>query len=345
MIFSARLPISSLIELCRALRHNLAAGLTLRDVFRQQARQGSGPVRPLAERMRQVIERGDDLETALMKESKAFPPLFLALASVGERSGNLPEVFAALEKYYLMQQRMWRQFISLSIWPAFQFFAAIFVIAGMILIIGMIYTPGPRDIQWDPIGIGTGPKAALRFLIFCFGGIGLLLGAYFFVTRVLKHRAAVDRIFLRIPGVGRCLEALALSRFSLALQLTMDTSLPAWEALDRSLKATGNGAFMAVSEVVQDEVRRGETVGEALASARLFPEEFLNILATAEHTGQIPEIMRHQAEYYDEEASRRLVLLTRSAGFAIWLGVAILIIWVIFRIVLNYIGMIDSLSK
>jgi type IV pilus assembly protein PilC len=125
----------------------------------------------------------------------------------------------------------------------------------------------------------------------------------------------------------------------------MDTSLPAWEALDRSLKATGNGAFMAVSEVVQDEVRRGETVGEALASARLFPEEFLNILATAEHTGQIPEIMRHQAEYYDEEASRRLVLLTRSAGFAIWLGVAILIIWVIFRIVLNYIGMIDSLSK
>jgi type IV pilus assembly protein PilC len=334
-----------LIELCRALRHNLSAGLTLRDVFRQQARQGPLAVRPVAERMRQVIERGDDLETALNQESKSFPPLFLALASVGERSGNLPEVFAALEKYYIMQQRMWRQFISLSIWPAFQFFAAIFVIAGMILIIGLIYTPGPRDIHWDPIGIGTGPKAALRFLIVCFGTVGLLIGAYFFVTRVLKHRAAVDRFFLRLPAVGRCLEALALSRFSLAMQLTMDTSLPAWEALDRSLKATGNGAYMAVSEPVQEEVRSGENVSVALASVQLFPREFINVLANAEHTGQIPEMMKHQAEFYEEEASRRLVLLTRGVGFAIWVGVACLIIWVIFRIVLNYIGMIESMTK
>ena len=182
---------------------------------------------------------------------------------------------------------MWRQFISLSIWPAFQFFIAIFVIAGMILIIGLIYNPGARDIQWDPIGIGTGPKAALRFLLVCFGSIGLLIGAYFFVTRVLKHRAAVDRFFLRIPAVGRCLEAFALSRFSLALQLTMDTSLPPWEALDRSLKATGNGAYMAVTDAVQAEVRGGETVSEALASVRLFPDEFINIVATAEQGGSV----------------------------------------------------------
>ena len=68
-------------------------------------------------------------------------------------------------------------------------------------------------------------------------------------------------------------------------------------------------------------------------------------MATAEQGGQIPEMMKHQAEYYEEEASRRLVLLTRAAGFAIWVGVACLIIWVIFRIVLNYIGMIESLAK
>ncbi len=35
-MFSSRLPLSSLIELCRVLRHYLGAGLTLRDVFRQQ---------------------------------------------------------------------------------------------------------------------------------------------------------------------------------------------------------------------------------------------------------------------------------------------------------------------
>jgi type IV pilus assembly protein PilC len=341
MLFSARLPVSSLIELCRALRHNLSAGLSLRDVFRQQARQGTMAVRPLAERIRRVIERGDDLETALMQESKAFPPLFLALASVGERSGSLPEVFRELEKYYVLQQRMWRQFISLSIWPAFQLVAAIFIIAAMLLLIGILNPQTQGAFHFDPLGIGTGPKAALRFLLVCFGTIGLLIGGYFLATRTLRHRAAVDRILLRIPEVGRCLEALALNRFSLALQLTMDTSLPAWEALDRSLKATGNGAFMAATDAVQAAVRSGESVSLALASVHLFPKEFINILSTAEHTGQIPEVMRHQTEYYEEEASRRLVLLTRVAGFGIWFIVACLIVWVIFRMFTMYLGLLD----
>jgi type IV pilus assembly protein PilC len=341
MLFSARLPVASLIELCRSLRHNLSAGLSLRDVFRQQARQGTLAVRPLAERIRQVIERGDDLETALMRERKAFPPLFLALASVGERSGNLPEVFRELEKYYTLQQRMWRQFISLSIWPAFQLVAAIFVIAGMLLLIGILNPETQGAFHFDPLGIGVGPKAALRFLVVCFGTIGILIGGYFLATRTLRHRAAVDRILLRIPVVGPCLEAFALCRFSLALQLTMDTSLPAWEALDRSLKATGNGAFMAVTDSVQEQLRDGEKVSVALASVHLFPKEFINILATAEHTGQIPEVMRHQTEFYEEEASRRLVLLTRVAGFGIWLIVACLIIWVIFRMFSMYLGLLD----
>jgi type IV pilus assembly protein PilC len=215
------------------------------------------------------------------------------------------------------------------------------VIAAMILIIGVLNPEARGAFRFDPLGIGTGPIAALRFLVICFGSIGLLIGAYFFVTRVLKHRAAVDRVFLRIPAVGGCLQALALSRFTLALQLTMDTSIPAWDALDRSLKATGNGAFMAASDVVQAEVRNGEPVSVALTSAKLFPEEFINIMATAEESGQIPEMMRHQAEYYEEEASRRLVLLTRSAAFAIWVSVACLLVWVIFRMALSYIGLLD----
>jgi type IV pilus assembly protein PilC len=344
MVFSGQLPLASLIEFCRALRHNLGAGLSLRDVFRQQARQGSRAIRPVAERIRQVIEQGDDLETALKQESKAFPPLFVALVSVGERSGNLPEVFKELEKYFATQLRLWRQFVAMSIWPAFQFFAAIFTIAGMILIIGLLSSPGAKEFQFDPTGFGVGPTAALRFLLIVFGLLASLVAAYFVVTRTLKQKAAVHRLLLRLPAVGPCLESLALMRLSLALHLTMDTSLPVADALDRSLKATGNAAYMACSEAAQDAVRRGDSMSEALAVGGILPTRFLNILATAEVGGQIPEMMRHQAEFYEEEAALRLTVLTRAAGYAVWLFVAILIIWLIFRMALSYIGLINSLS-
>ena len=62
MLLSSRLPLSSLIELCRVLRHYLSAGLSLRDVFRQQAAKGPLAVRPVAGRVAEALGRGDGLE-------------------------------------------------------------------------------------------------------------------------------------------------------------------------------------------------------------------------------------------------------------------------------------------
>ncbi len=47
MLFSAQLPLPSLIELCRVGKHYLSSGLMLRDVFRNQAAKGPLPVRPV----------------------------------------------------------------------------------------------------------------------------------------------------------------------------------------------------------------------------------------------------------------------------------------------------------
>src|SRR5438105_13693964 len=99
MLFSRQLPLPALIELCRVLRHNLGAGLTLRDIWRQQVRRGPRPVRPIADRVQEQIESGYSLASALDRERAYFPPIFLAMAEVGEETGNLPEVFAELEKF------------------------------------------------------------------------------------------------------------------------------------------------------------------------------------------------------------------------------------------------------
>src|SRR5260370_11556372 len=99
MWFSRQLPLSSLIELCRVLRHNLGAGLALRDVFAQQAERGSAAVRPVAGRIRPALDRGGNLESALEAERGVFPPLFVSLAGRREDTGHLPAVFARLGPY------------------------------------------------------------------------------------------------------------------------------------------------------------------------------------------------------------------------------------------------------
>jgi len=334
---SGPLPLSSLIELCRSLRHYLAAGLSLLDVFRQQAKRGPLPLRSVAESVVKDIEQGHDLERALNRHKDRFPPLLLSLASVGEQSGSLPEVFAELEKYFKLQQQLRRQFWSQIAWPLLQFFLATLIIAGVLFILGLLGS------SFDPLGFGlTGTGGAVTFLGIVWGTVALLGGVYFLLTRSLRGRARVHALLLRLPAVGPCLEALALHRFCVALRLTTESAMPIARAVKLSLRATGNEAFVAQTDVVVKALGKGEDLTVSLARSRLLPEDFANILANAEEGGRISEILRHQAEHYEEEARRRLSVLTKVAGWSIWMLVAGLMIFFIFRMYLKYIEQFDK---
>jgi type IV pilus assembly protein PilC len=338
-MFSRQLPLWSLIEFCRVLRHNLEAGLTLRHVFRQQAERGPQPVRPVARRISRDLEQGESLTSALEKEASHFPVIFVSLSKVGEESGNLPEVLADLEKYFVLQQRLRRQFYNQIAWPVIQMVVAIFVISGMIYVLALL-SSGNRP--YDPLGLGyTGTSGALRFLIHAFGFWAVLIGLYFVLTRTLKQKAAVDELLLRIPVIGPCLRSIALMRFCLSLRLTMETGMPITESLQLSMRATGNAAFAARTDSVCEAVKGGEDLTEALRHAGLFPDDFLNIMANAEEGGRVPEVMRHQADYYDEESRRRMTILTQAASWGVYAAVAALIIFMIFRIATSYLALLN----
>jgi type II secretory pathway component PulF len=341
-LFSRRLSLATVIALCRALRHNLAAGLGLRDVFRQMANRGPVELRPVADRILVAIDSGSSLGDALKTEEAYFPPLFLSLAGVGEDTGNLPEIFGELEKYYTLQQRFWRQFISQSVLPILQFVAATFVIAALLLILGWIAETQNRQ-PIDILGLGlVGYWGAVKFLVFVYGTIALMFLIYKALGRSLEQKATVDRVLLGLPVVGSFLWSLCLARFALALRLTLDSAMPIAKALGLSLRATGNAAFASKAEVVQDSLVKGEDLTTALTSCRLFPQDFINIIAVAEEGGRVPEVMENQAKYYEEEAERKLTLLTRFAGMGVWLLVATLIVMAIFRLALFYINILNQ---
>jgi type II secretory pathway component PulF len=334
-MFSSRIPLSNLVEMCRVLRHSLGAGLTLRDVFRQQSERGSAAVRPVAKRIRLALEQGESLESALQEERHKFPYLFVALASVGEESGQLPEIFGELEKYFLLQQKLRRQLISQSTPILIQISLAFGIVALLIFVLGIISQPGST-----PPGIlgKTGGAGAMLFLLLSFGSIALLFAGYLVLTRAFQQKAAFDALLLRVPVLGRCVEAFVLGRFAMSLQLTLETGMPIQRAMRLSLEGTGNAAFVAHIPVINEALKGGEDLTAAVSRCKLFPGEFINMIAVAEEGGRVPEMMRHQADYYYEEAARRLTTLTKLLTGGIWLIYAVFMVIVIFKIFSMYLS-------
>ncbi|MBO0699653.1 MAG: type II secretion system F family protein, partial [Zavarzinella sp.] len=279
-MFAPRSSFDALASWSRAIRHGHGAGLTLVRVFEIQARSGPTALRDVAARIARKLQAGGTLEDALTAEGSNVPELFTALAIVGERSGRVPEVFGQLEEYYRLQAQLRREFRAQAAWPTFQFVGAVIVIALTIFLLGLLATGGPAT---APVGFGlTGTRGAVIFLIFVGSVVGGLVLAYKLVTGTVAKQAAFEAWLLRVPVLGPAIQAAAMSRFCLALQLTLDSSMSTGKALRMSLRATGNGAFEARADRIVKRVEQGDEIARAIGTNPVFPVEFLGALSVGE---------------------------------------------------------------
>lgn len=353
---------ATLIEFTQSVRFFLGSGMTLRDTMRALAENGTRPARREAVALGRDLAAGYGFPEALQRRGRRFPPLFRAMAAVGDETGNLPEVMRDLEKYYDFQQQLGRQLRSQVSWPVIQFVLAVLVVTGLIFMLGQIPQGRPpvrlegsspaaveklraamKAPPIDPLGLGVGEDGAVKFLTLVVGGIAAAVFVFWLVRRLLRRRAFVERGLLWAPFVGPCLEAVALSRFCLAMKLMLKTSLSVLDAVRLGYDSTDNRAFAAAAPRAVAVLRRGNTLTTALAAGRLFPRRFLSAVAIGEESGHLAETFENQGAYYDDVARQRLTLLNRLLATAVWLLVAAFVVTLIFRVFTGaYLKTIDA---
>jgi type II secretory pathway component PulF len=338
-VFSNRLPLSALIEHCRALRHMLEAGLTMAQAMKHQAKTGPAAFRPVAKRLAESLEQGEDLQSALKEVSDRFPPLYLAIGSVAEETGTLPEALRELENFFTLQLSLWKKFISQITWPCVQFVLATIVVSLLIWILGVL-SGGSHGMSVFGLQ-GASGAAAFFFTVW-----GIVLGLFvllYFLRNVVGRGPMIDRTFMRLYAVGPMLEAMALSRFSLSMAVTMDAGVPIAEAARLAMNSTSNFAFIDRIPQTQSMLREGQTLTESLRAQHLFPDVYLDIVHTAEISGKEPDTFQRQARQYNEIAETRLKILSTAAYWLVWGIVAVFIIILIFNIYSQYLNQLNQI--
>lgn len=335
-MFSSRLPNLALADHCRSLRYLIESGLTLPKAMKQQATKGPLSIRPVAKRLAAVLAEGEDLPTALQDVAHYFPPIFLSLIAVAEETGQLPIALEELEEYFRLQDRLWKNFISQITWPVIQFIGAVLVIAFLIYILGILPA--------NPISVFglKGETGAMIFLGSVGGVVLFIFLGYWFMSHVAKKGGVIDKFLLGLPYLGGCLEALALSRFSLCMGILVDAGARIGDSLKLSLEATSNHAFAERATQAKAHIESGLTLEEALREMHLFPEEYIDIVGTAEIAAQEGKVFHQQAKYYNDTATLRMKVLATVAAKLVWLLVAVFIIALIFNLALQYIGTINN---
>ncbi len=342
MIFASRVPPGTLAIVSRSLATMLESGIQIRKAIGIASKKAMhAPTKKVLREISDAIQGGSDISQALREHGNFFPTLFIEMVTMAEETGSLPEVLRHLAEHYEANIRMKKALIGSLIWPVFQLVAAIFVIAILILVLGLI--GGDNDISNIVFGL-KGPTGAMIWLTGTLGTFAAMFAVWLMIQKAAQAKAIVDPMLLMVPVLGRCMRSFAIARFSWSYYLTQQTGMPVNRSLQGSLKATGNGAFVSQTPFITSAVMEGSSLTESLKQSRLFPIEFLEMVSVAEESGTVPEALHRLSPHFEEDARRALKILTSAISVVVWLFVAGFIIFFVFKVVLTYIGMINDLT-
>ena len=162
------------------------------------------------------------------------------------------------------------------------------------------------------------------------------------VARGMLWTRPLQRFVLRIPKIGPALQAVAVARLAWVMSQTMNTGMDLRRALKLSLQSTRNARYLDRIERIDAEIARGNSIYEAFRRAGGFPADFLELVHAGEESGNLVESMAHAANLYQDQARAALTVLATVGGFAVWAAVAAIIIFLIFRLAMFYIGALSG---
>ena len=294
-----------------------AAGLPLDRVLQVVAEQSeNAQLRSVAESTLQDVRGGMPVSQALAKNPRMFNDVYTQTLRAGEASGQFAEVAGRLADFQEMEVARRSQVVSALTYPAVLTFVAV----GVVLFLLSFVVPRLSAVFKD---MGGELPFTTRLLLDSTDFLtknGVVVGATLVgIVVALRAWAATDsgalvrdRFYLNAPAVGPVIRKATVSRFARVLGTLVYGGVPILEALEIAGLSAGNRVFRQSAGKVEEEVRAGRPIADAMRDAGAFPPVLTHMVAIGEETGDLPKMLGRVADSLDFEVDtgmRRLVAL------------------------------------
>lgn len=334
----------------RELSALLQAGLSLDhalDIIIETPELGATAER--VARVRDEIREGGALSTSLAAASERVSVFESSILDVGERTGALPMVLDRVSDFLEEEDTIREKIQTALIYPGF--------ILGMALVVAVVLLGvmmpnfqkllGEMNIDLPPLTelvLGLGKF----FSTFGIPLLGLLaLGAWFLVRRYRQHptvRRKWQRHLLRLPLLGKTVEALINLRFARTLSLLLGGGVQLSEALPLAGRATGNDWVSELVEQEAEKVRQGSSLADAISRVEPLSASLPGWIRAGEESGQLQDLLERAAARYHRAWDKRVNRLLSLLEPIIILVVGLFVLIVAMAVLQPILSMNDSIS-
>ncbi len=266
-------------------------------------------LRPILAEVRQSVREGALLSEALTTQG-AFPPVYIAAVTAGERSGNLSGVLEQYIEYLRVSTGFRSRLITALIYPAVLTATAIAVVAYVVTYAMPQFASLYKELGIPlpvPTAILLSIAIPLRNYFVIFAAIGALavIGAFVW-TRSDRGALALDRLKPKFPIFGDIWVKAQIAQFVRTLSTLLSGGTPLVPALHTSSAAIDSRLISVSVEQAADRVREGQSLHVSLRETRLVPDLALEMIEVGEASGALAAMLTSIALFYEEEVSTRL---------------------------------------
>jgi general secretion pathway protein F len=131
--------------------------------------------------------------------------------------------------------------------------------------------------------------------------LGLIAFGASYALRDEGIRLRFDRMWLRMPLIGRLTRDLHAARMARTLSTMVGSRLPLLEGLTLTAATVHNRALRAASDEIAESVRTGGSLSAALKRSDIFPPLLVYMSASGEASGQLDTMLERAADYLERE--------------------------------------------
>ncbi len=326
-----RIDLDELIIFCRQMNSLTKAGVPIIRAIGGLAESNRNPyMREVLLAVRDDLESGLSMATALRNHPKVFNALFVSMIAVGENTGQLDQAFRQLSSYLELERETRKRIGQATRYPLFVMIA----MAVALVVINLLVIPAFAKVfeQFHaqlplPTRILIGTSQFFQdywwLLLLVVGG-----GIYTFLRWIKTDAGELvwDRIKLRLPIIGGIFERVALARFTRTFAMMFRAGVPLLQALSINSASVGNRHIGQAVLSMREGVERGESLTRTATNSGLFTPLVLQMMAVGEETGALDALFIEVADFYEQEVDYDLKQLADAIEPILIVAMGILVL-------------------
>jgi type IV pilus assembly protein PilC len=309
--FLSRVKADELVMTTRNLGSMLVAGLPLSRALSVIERQSTNPRLKGVMRVIQArITKGDQFNEALTEFPNIFDDLYVAMVRAGEESGGLSDTLQILSVQMERSSSLKKKIKGAMIYPAI-----VMTIMVGIGILMMIYVM--PSITGTFKGLGADLPATTKALIAMSDfmtahtilSLGILFGSialFIYALRTKIGKRVFSWIVVRLPIIGNIAKEANAASMARTLSSLLSSGVDVLRALSITKDVIQNFYYKEIIAEAFIQVEKGAPLSETFIKRKdLYPILVGEMISVGEETGQISNMLKELAVFYENEVEHK----------------------------------------